>query len=101
MSFYQSLIGISIVLASAYYYGCMGSYQSYPYQSTVYIEPSSVTEKIKRDGRYGVSIGWSYLAFYSNPTDGSDKLSIVWYLATPSCIRRLTDEAYYNKPGAH
>lgn len=88
-------------ISVAYYFGFFGTYESLPYRPTIYVEPSKITEKLKRDGNRGIAFNYDYIAYYKNPKPDSEDKSTVYYFALPSKAKSLIAETYYNKDGAH
>jgi hypothetical protein len=100
-SLYKIII-TTVVVGSILYFGKIGSYESLPYRSTIYIEPSRITEQLKKDGQYGIVYDYNYIAYYKNPIANSDiNKSIVYYIATKSKAKSLIDETYFNKDGIY
>lgn len=93
------IVGALILGYICYKNDMIGYYDSLPYQSTVYVEPSNITTKCNYDTNMGFCLGKYYLAFYVNRNlmNNENKYSTrIYYFATPDTILRLTREAYYN-----
>jgi hypothetical protein len=99
-----TIIGCGLVLILGISRLTFTKISSFPYRSTLYIEPSSINTKLVDEDRMGFDVGRWWIGMYwcqKRKETQQGKNCFVYVLGSASSISKLQDEFYYNNPNIH